>query len=558
MEDRRKSVLQLLLETCLIPLLICIPAWLITWGFAYEHYDFHLVKGPAGLNHLREFERWCYFFAVIFFLVGASEWIFRTLPWIVTRLCTWADKKLTRHEQTAIRCLRYAESYLGLALAALLIVRWAEYFLYTPSADLSARQVFSRLSFDQRAKADELLLGGKLELALLAAFVFAACLAVEKYLVAMIHESFHRIALAPRIAACNAKFTVLSQLYRAKQPTKATLSTASLRSAKADDELADVRLAEDRGINLSSQGRARAVARSIFKSLCPADRDYVVAADFRPYFPPGEHERAFQIFDVNRKAELDRSEFRSAVIAIYEERFRTASALIANGHIVRKLDWTLLCFFGFLGLLLALVLYNSASYSWISSMGTFILGFSFLFQTTVARVWDTFLFVFIEHAYDVNDNVLIDGEKLLVAEIEIFTTISHRNDGLIVYSPNSVLKGKTIYNKQRVRTEGDEIVFITAGDTGIEKLTQLRSRLTDYMTETVSEFTGAVAVKVLRFGGEAPARRAMIKVEIRYRPKDDELRSDLSLHARRAGLLEKFNAICAEMDFDVTVEDADK
>jgi len=267
----------------------------------------------------------------------------------------------------------------------------------------------------------------------------------------------------------------------------------------------------------------------------------------KPFLPAGQHVSAFRVLDTNRKDELDKNDFRSAVLAIYEERYQLAHSIIANDRIVGKLDWTLLVIFGLLGLLFALVVYNHQGYSWVASMSTFILGFSFLFQTTMTKVFDTFLFVFVEHAYDVSDNVLIDGERLLVQQVEIFTTVFERNDGTILYSPNASLKGKTIYNKQRMASEQDEVYATFDAATGMGKLIKARARLGDYLTETYNEFTGTVSVNVLRLDKDGKAK---IKVEAKYRPKEDSYRSDEQLRARREELERKVKEICTDLTID--------
>jgi small-conductance mechanosensitive channel len=545
-----RSTVEIIVEAILFPLLMVIPAWIMSGCFDYETYSFSAVKGPSGLNMFREFERWTYFLAVCYFVWTVSELAFRYAPGIILRVCKMLHIKLSRHERTAILCLRYAEEYLGIAFSLLFIFNYAEFVLYESSTKTAARQIVSRLTWKERIKAYELMLGDRIESAIAALFVLAVVVAAEKYLVAAIHASFHRVALAPRIAKCNEKFAILSVLSRARQSNRATLSTASLAGTDAAE------LTDDKGVDLSSSARARASAKAIFKTLCPADRDYLTPADFRPYFPLAEYEKSFQVFDSNRKNQLDRHDFKSAVVSIYDERFRTAKTLIANNRIVKKLDWVLLTIFLFFGILIAFVVFNHNGYSWVSSLGSFILGFSFLFQTTMSRVFDTFLFVFVEHAYDVSDNVLVDNEHLLVSEIEIFTTIFTRNDGLLVYSPNSSLKGKSIYNRQRTRSEMDEIIFLVDARTDIAKLAKLRTQLTGHLTETVNEFTGTVSVNILRFEGEGSARQACIKVEPKYRPKDDDLRSDLTLHNRRADLMDRFNSVCSDLSIRTNVVSA--
>lgn len=557
------STKRLIIEATLMTIFGFLPC-LLVWGSAeYEEYSLIERKGPAGLNSYHEFYRVTLFMVISYVALTLGPLVFRPLARILLWLCKQFDRPLGRQEALAIVCVRYAASYLGTALGFFIIYWMADLILYEPSRNMAAAQLFGMLPLEEQSKAQQMLLGDKIEKTLAAAFIFSMWMALEKYVVAAVRSSFHRVAIGPRAIQCNKKFEVLGVLYRARVSDRPTLSTATLTSGgnSAGNDIEDGRiggLIEDQGLDLHSTARAKVIADGIFKSTCPADRSYLVVADFKAYFAVGEHEQAFRIFDPNRKGQLDKYDFRSAVNSIYEERFRLARAIVANNHIVVKLDWTLLVIFGLLGALFALVTYNHQGYNWVTSIGSFILGFSFLFRTTMTKVFDTFLFVFVEHAYDVSDSVLVDNEKLVVQEVEIFTTIFERVDGTIVYSPNANLKSKTIYNKQRAASEQDEIVALFNADTAMGKLTTIRSKLRDFLTETVNEFTGTVAVNIVTFMDQGAARKATVKVESKYRQRDECSQYGLTLPERRIKFLEKFRELCDNLGINYSILDHDK
>lgn len=538
----------LILEGILGLFFFLLPAVIVSLSGGFEEYSLVAQKGPSGLGAFREFQRWCIFLGVAYFIIVTTELVFRWLPWLIFKFLGWMGKELTRGERTAIWCLRYASHYLGMVAALFLIFNWAELLLYESSTNLAARQVFSRLDWKQRVKAYELMQGERIESFLAATFMFVLCLALEKYLVAAIHASFHRLALEPRIEALNKKFVVLAHLYRQCVQQHSRISRQGEESTPEEDAKLTGHLTS------ISATKSKAVSKTIFGVLCPAERNYITAHDFRPFFSSSDYEEAFNFFDSSRKGQMNRFSLKKAIAAIYDERIRVMKTIIANRHIINKLDYVLATIASIFGALFALIVFNHKGYGWVTSLGTFILGFSFLFQTTVARVFDTFLFVFVEHAYDVADNVVVDNERLSAHEIEIFTTIFVRNDGVIVYSPNSTLKGKTIYNKQRMRSEMDEIFFAVSADAAVEKIIKMRSKITDYLTETINEFTGVVAVSKMYFRETDAKNRVYFKVEPKYRPREDDLRSDQFLRERRANLLERFHLICEDLQLEATLE----
>jgi len=47
-------------------------------------------------------------------------------------------------------------------------------------------------------------------------------------------------------------------------------------------------------------------------------------------------------------------------------------------------------------------------------------------------------------------------------------------------------------------------------------------------------------------------------METVYRPRDDDLKSELRLRRRRSQLLDRFKTICADLGIEAMIEDADQ
>lgn len=59
-------------------------------------------------------------------------------------------------------------------------------------------------------------------------------------------------------------------------------------------------------------------------------------------------------------------------------------------------------------------------------------------------MFDSIIFLFVVHAYDVGDKIECEGVEYFVRSMSIMVTILHTIDGREVYYPNSVLATKNI------------------------------------------------------------------------------------------------------------------
>jgi small-conductance mechanosensitive channel len=83
-------------------------------------------------------------------------------------------------------------------------------------------------------------------------------------------------------------------------------------------------------------------------------------------------------------------------------------------------------------------------------LATIILGFSFVFGNSAQTLFESLIFIFSTHVFDVGDLVLIDDQALEVKEFGLFSTTFRRVDGQEIVAPNSVLASdKLIHNLRR-------------------------------------------------------------------------------------------------------------
>ncbi|GKV24805.1 hypothetical protein SLEP1_g34373 [Rubroshorea leprosula] len=107
---------------------------------------------------------------------------------------------------------------------------------------------------------------------------------------------------------------------------------------------------------------------------------------------------------------------------------------------------------------------------------------TFMFGNTLKTVFEAIIFVFVVHPFDVNDYCVIDGEQLLVDEMNLNTTIFLKDDREKVYYPNSVLATKPISNFYRSdKNIVDSIEFTVDASTNANQIRSLRKDIKGYM-----------------------------------------------------------------------------
>ncbi|KAK2993061.1 hypothetical protein RJ640_020006 [Escallonia rubra] len=105
---------------------------------------------------------------------------------------------------------------------------------------------------------------------------------------------------------------------------------------------------------------------------------------------------------------------------------------------------------------------------------------AFIFGNTCKTVFESIVFVFCMHPFDVGDRCVIDGVQMTVEEINILTTVFLRFDNEQIYYPNSVLATKPISNLQRSPEMSDSLEFTIDFTTPVEKIEVLKKGIARY------------------------------------------------------------------------------
>lgn len=245
---------------------------------------------------------------------------------------------------------------------------------------------------------------------------------------------------------------------------------------------------------------ARRLAKQLFSTLSDVypPRSHLIVEDFQPYFrTEADAKVAFAQFDKDNNGDISKKEMREAVQRIYRERKALSASLKDMSSAVSKLDAVMIGVAFIIILFVCLLIFNGSNdISSLIPLATIVLGFSFVFGNSAKTIFESLIFIFSTHVYDVGDLVLIDDYVLFVKEFGLFATTFRRVDGQEVVAPNSLLAtAKLIHNVRRSGSMWESTNLQIGYETPLDIIEQLKVRLRQYMAENNREW-GSPGVEI--------------------------------------------------------------
>lgn len=549
-----------LLRSALIDLFIVLPIFLLPSLFVFMLLQFHVYdlivhKGPAGLNASMEFIRYNVFFGIAYGLYVMTDLLSLALPELIILFTQPGDSRSAKFIRRQMRHLIAIRGNVAMFVWLATLLFLAGVLLYRSMFVTPMELVTKLLEAKQQtaiAASDAATVNSAIaaeatamlhrhgEMLLTVLTIFAGVIAVEKYLMKMVALSFHRGAFSARISESNARFVNLSCLYEAVTRGKPRVLSSHRPTIHSIDSYAD--LSFDASMNLHSAHRARSVARTIFRSVLAEDagRDHLLPEDLERWVQ--NPDEAFRLLDGSGSGQLTAHELEEQIVDICMTRHCLYQSLRANGRIVGKLDTIFVVFALILGGVLVSPVFDIGMGRVWATLGVVSAGLGFMFQGTAKTCFESLIFVFIEHPFDVGDRVSIDEEHFVVEDIEVFTTRLVRWDGVLVYISNATLAAKSIHNIRRSENQCERVAISLAGDTTTESLWAFRDALTLKLQADPQVYTGFMDLADLdRLPVEAAKLPLSVIVQMR-----GNFQNPAKRNAHKTDLLDKIDASLRE------------
>lgn len=221
------------------------------------------------------------------------------------------------------------------------------------------------------------------------------------------------------------------------------------------------------------------------------------------------------------------------MVNAFRERRALALTLTDTKTAVKKLHHIVNCVVGVIILIIWLLILGITTVHLLGFLATQLLLVVFIFGNTCKTMFESIIFLFVMHPFDVGDRCEIDGVQMVVEEMNILTTVFLRFDNQKITYPNTVLATMCIGNYYRSPDMGESIDIGIHLSTPAEKLAIFKQKITGFIQGKLDYWYPAPMV-VVRDVDEMNRLKVSIWCQHRMNHQDMGER-----YARRAGIVEE-------------------
>ncbi|CAK9195333.1 unnamed protein product [Sphagnum troendelagicum] len=233
---------------------------------------------------------------------------------------------------------------------------------------------------------------------------------------------------------------------------------------------------------VNSEWQAKIAAKQIFKNVAKPGCKFIDKDDLLQFVSEEEVTHVLALFDAAVESEkITAQALMNWTVNVYKERRALALSLCDTKTAVNKLHRFINALMFMIVIVIWLLVLDIATTHLILFLSSQLLLIVFVFGNTCKQIFEAIIFLFVMHPFDVGDRCVIDGNQLVVEEMNILTTVFLGDADVKIWYPNSVLATKPIQNFYRSPDMGDNFDFIVAASTPAEKIAQLKERIGRYI-----------------------------------------------------------------------------
>ncbi|XWS57968.1 hypothetical protein CRYUN_Cryun09bG0218800 [Craigia yunnanensis] len=236
------------------------------------------------------------------------------------------------------------------------------------------------------------------------------------------------------------------------------------------------------GSEINSEWEARTCAQKIFKNVAKPGAKYIEEEDLLRFLNNEEVHTILPLFEgALETGNISKSSFRNWVVQAYVESKALVHSLNDTKTAVQQLHRLASAVVIVIIIVVSLLVMGVATTKVVFVVTSQLLLVGFMFQNTCKTIFESIIFVFAMHPFDVGDRCVIDGVQMIVEEMNILTTVFLRYDMEKIYYPNSVLLTKPISNFRRSPDMGDTVDFTIDVSTPVEDINALKKAIQLYI-----------------------------------------------------------------------------
>ncbi|PIA27706.1 hypothetical protein AQUCO_07600104v1 [Aquilegia coerulea] len=239
---------------------------------------------------------------------------------------------------------------------------------------------------------------------------------------------------------------------------------------------------EQKDSEITNEWEARAAAYKILKNVAKPGIKYIDEEDLLRFLSKAEVNNVLPLFEgAAESGKIKKSALRNWVVKVYNDRKSLAHSLNDTKTAVRQLNKIISAVLIVVIIIIWLLIMGLATIQVFVFISSQMLVVAFMFGNTAKTIFESIIFVFVMHPFDVGDRCVIEGVQMIVEEMNILTTVFLRYDNEKIYYPNSVLATKAISNFFRSPDMGDNVDFCVDVSTSVETIGALKARIKLYV-----------------------------------------------------------------------------
>ncbi|KAJ6765856.1 MECHANOSENSITIVE ION CHANNEL PROTEIN 5 [Salix purpurea] len=310
-----------------------------------------------------------------------------------------------------------------------------------------------------------------------------------------------------------------------------------------DEQILGAASEDESTTHIRSEYEAKAAARKIFANVARHGSKYIYLQDLMRFLEEDQASKTMSFFEeASVTSRIGKSSLKNWVVNAFRERRALALTLNDTKTAVNKLHQMINVIVGIVIVVISLVIVGIAKSKFFVLLGSQFLVVSFIFGNTAKTLFESIIFLFVIHPFDVGDRCEIDGVQLIVEEMNILTTLFLRADNQKVLYPNSVLATKSIGNYYRSPDMGDSVEFHIHISTPAEKVALIKQRITSYIDGKKEHW---YSDPTIIFREVVVLNKLMMAVWVRHRMNHQDMAEK---NKRRALLIEEMVKIFSEID----------